>query len=237
MRLPPFTVMLRSLSWITTPTTTLGKPLILLVGPLRRATAISFSLLDQSPPVDDLLARRGRLPTRCTAAPGAHAAPSQVNETSFIHPASIAPSTCIISLIPAEVRNTIYELLLINPNLGRASHNPWDEYGLHPAILRTCRKFYTEASAVLYGQEFFIKFLSTNKFNDSSASGRHHCLILRYKYYWLWDSDIHFNFFENASGITKVQRWNLLSVITTKIPGTKHPTVPAWRSFANSSHR
>jgi hypothetical protein len=78
--------------------------------------------MDQFPRVDDRLAgpddsdRDGPLP------PGADAAPSQAGETSFIHPASMPPSACIIALIPIEVRNMIYELLLINPDLGRASH-------------------------------------------------------------------------------------------------------------------
>jgi hypothetical protein len=92
--------------------------------------------------------------------------PTQAEDPILIHPASKPPSTCIIARIPAEIRNIIYELLLINPALGQAAYHTGNtyinKYELHPAILRTCRKFHTEASAILYRQKFFIAFLCTD---------------------------------------------------------------------------
>ncbi|KAM3085584.1 hypothetical protein ACMFMG_002654 [Clarireedia jacksonii] len=56
---------------------------------------------------------------------------------------------------PWEIRQEIYKYLLINPIL--ATEEALEEnvvYGLGPAILRTCRQIYTEASEVLYSQVF-----------------------------------------------------------------------------------
>jgi hypothetical protein len=63
--------------------------------------------MDQLPRVDDHLAEPGDSERDGPLPSGADAAPSQAGETSFIHPAFIPPSACIIALIPVEVRNMI----------------------------------------------------------------------------------------------------------------------------------
>jgi hypothetical protein len=189
-----------------------------------RAASISSDLLYQSPQLDDHSAEPGNSRLDAQVHPEANATSSKVGEIIFIYPASKPPSTCIISLIPTEVRNKIYELLLTNPDLGHASHDPRDQYGLHPAILRTCRKFYAEASAILYGQEFFITFLCKNTY--SKDSGIYHCPILRYCYYWRWDPDVHF---KDASGIIKVQGWNVF--VSNYNDPYKDPDAPRLAKF------
>ncbi|KAF7956624.1 hypothetical protein EAE96_003958 [Botrytis aclada] len=66
--------------------------------------------------------------------------------------------------LPLEVRRMIYKELLVNPVLGTMKAIEADTefgveaiYGLTPAILRTCRSVYVEASEVLYDQAFIIK--------------------------------------------------------------------------------
>jgi hypothetical protein len=190
----------------------------------RRAAGISSDLLYQYPQLDDHSTKPGNSQLDTQVHPEANATSSKVGEIIFIHPASKPPSACIISLIPAEVRNKIYELLLTNPDLGHASHDPRNQYGLHPAILRTCRKFYAEASAILYEHEFFITFLCKN--TNGKDSGIYHCPILRYCYYWRWDPDVHF---KDASGIIKVQRWNVF--VSNYNDPYKDPDAPRLAKF------
>jgi hypothetical protein len=187
----------------------------------RRTTARGSDL--QSPQLDDHLSEAADAQRVVPLPPETDAAPP-AGETFFIHPESIPPSTCIISLIPAEVRNKIYELLLTNPDLGHASRDPRNRYGLDTAILRTRQKFYAEASAILYGQKFFITFLSKN--TDSKDTGIYHCPILRYYYYWRWDPDDHF---KDASGIIKVQRWNVF--VSNHNNPYKDPDAPRLAKF------
>ena len=68
-----------------------------------------------------------------------------------------------LQTIPLEVRNMIYELLLVNPFLGQAPsvHSHWEygakmKYRLEPAIIRTCQQISTEASNVLYAKNTFF---------------------------------------------------------------------------------
>jgi hypothetical protein len=81
-----------------------------------------------------------------------------------------------LDTFPPEIRNEIYKHLLCNPLLedtaaeidareGNEDENDDEEqtsptayfvqYGLSPAILRTCRQIYEEASIILYGHNTF----------------------------------------------------------------------------------
>ncbi|PMD15046.1 hypothetical protein NA56DRAFT_664190 [Hyaloscypha hepaticicola] len=73
------------------------------------------------------------------------------------------PARCyFLDVIPIEVRNLIYELLLVNPILEEASSisrkstfGESAKYGLIPAILRTCRQIESEASKALYSKKTY----------------------------------------------------------------------------------
>ncbi|KAK6609928.1 hypothetical protein H4I95_02987 [Botrytis cinerea] len=93
--------------------------------------------------------------------------------------------------LPLEIRRMIYKELLTNPVLGtieaiEAGTESGAEaiYGLNPAILRTCRRFYEEASEVLYDQTFIIKcdynYRGGSLFQRPVMSCP--CPILRYRY-------------------------------------------------------
>lgn len=65
--------------------------------------------------------------------------------------------------LPPEVRVMIYKELLVNPMLATyeaIDPDTWygqdSEYGLSPALLRTCRRVYEEALEILYDQTFII---------------------------------------------------------------------------------
>lgn len=63
-----------------------------------------------------------------------------------------------LTMIPLDIRNAIYTLLLHNDVLSqRASTIDFRSYHLTPEILQTCRQIYDEASRVLYGSnKFFV---------------------------------------------------------------------------------
>ncbi|TGO42571.1 hypothetical protein BHYA_0007g00710 [Botrytis hyacinthi] len=93
--------------------------------------------------------------------------------------------------LPLEVRRMIYKELLVNPVLGTMKAIEADTefgveviYGLTPAILRTCRSIYEEASEVLYDQTFIIK--CDYNYRGGSLGQRPAmscpCPILRYRY-------------------------------------------------------
>ncbi|KAE8447265.1 hypothetical protein EG329_010959 [Mollisiaceae sp. DMI_Dod_QoI] len=79
----------------------------------------------------------------------------------------------LLDVLPAEIRNRIYNLLLLNsdlsqrksiisvraPQVGRTA-----TYNLTPALLQTCRQIYNEASAILYGSNVFLIDCSNNRF-------------------------------------------------------------------------
>jgi hypothetical protein len=57
--------------------------------------------------------------------------------------------------LPSEVRNLIYEYLLLSP-LPLPPTPPQSEQHVHTAILRASRRTYFEANDVLYGRNFFV---------------------------------------------------------------------------------
>jgi hypothetical protein len=68
-----------------------------------------------------------------------------------------SPTKCsYLHLLPSEIRIQIFKLLLVDPDLAECVDTMTGSIRagvpgrLHPAILRTCRKFYEEASEVLY---------------------------------------------------------------------------------------
>ncbi|KAF7901000.1 hypothetical protein EAF00_003221 [Botryotinia globosa] len=101
-------------------------------------------------------------------------------------------TTSALDKLPLEVRRMIYKELLVNPVLEtKKAIEPGTEfgteaiYGLTPAILRTCRSIYEEASEVLYDQTFIIK--CDHNYRGSRRLGPRPlmscpCPILRYEY-------------------------------------------------------
>jgi hypothetical protein len=84
------------------------------------------------------------------------------------HPqASSAPAngSRFLDVLPPEIRNEIYKHLMRSPLLAdaigseeRTRGTPtavWTDYGLSPALLRTCRQAYEEASVILYEYNTF----------------------------------------------------------------------------------
>jgi hypothetical protein len=73
------------------------------------------------------------------------------------------PKCYFLETIPIEVRNHIYEYLLVNPDLcspaifpASAYHEQIDRYYLSPSILGTCRQINDEATPILYERNTFI---------------------------------------------------------------------------------
>ncbi|CZR58970.1 uncharacterized protein PAC_08862 [Phialocephala subalpina] len=63
----------------------------------------------------------------------------------------------VLDLLPTEIRDEIYGLLLVSPDLGqKEALQPEQKYGLSPAILQTCRRVHYEASEVLYRSNAFV---------------------------------------------------------------------------------
>jgi len=79
------------------------------------------------------------------------------NATEALHPSRL-------TLLPAEIRNQIYRLLLISPLLPRYRHSttlvhcsssPLPTSTLSPALLLVCRQINSEATPILYGENTF----------------------------------------------------------------------------------
>ncbi|KAH8790696.1 hypothetical protein BGZ57DRAFT_962174 [Hyaloscypha finlandica] len=73
------------------------------------------------------------------------------------------PKCYFLETIPIEVRNHIYEYLLVNPDLCSPAifpaspyHEQVDRYYLSPSILGTCRQINDEATPILYERNTFI---------------------------------------------------------------------------------
>jgi hypothetical protein len=73
------------------------------------------------------------------------------------------PKCCFLETIPIEIRNQIYEYLLVNPDLcspeifpSSSFHKQIDRYYLSPSILGTCRQTNDEATPILYERNTFI---------------------------------------------------------------------------------
>ena len=71
--------------------------------------------------------------------------------------------TPFLERLPIELRNEIYELLLVNPFLAdeesirpKCNFGEFIQYDLNPAILRICRQVSEEALSILYGRNTFI---------------------------------------------------------------------------------
>ena len=56
---------------------------------------------------------------------------------------------------PPEIRDRIYEELLVSQDDGVEPQGRYRGHGLHPSILRTCKMAYIEGSAVLYQKNVF----------------------------------------------------------------------------------
>jgi hypothetical protein len=73
------------------------------------------------------------------------------------------PKCYLLETIPIEIRNHIYEYLLVNPDLcspeifpASSYHKQIDRYCLSPTILGTCRQISDEATPILYERNTFI---------------------------------------------------------------------------------
>ena len=83
--------------------------------------------------------------------------------------------------LPREIRDMIYELLLVNPHSGvhfrairkhqRLAYNdPFPKIDLNTAILRTCKKAYAEGLPLLYERNVFTYVSYTNLYRATIAS-------------------------------------------------------------------
>ncbi|KAK0100946.1 hypothetical protein ONS95_013063 [Cadophora gregata] len=122
--------------------------------------------------------------------------------------------------LPLEVRRMVYGYLLVNPLLSqieaiesrfesRANH----QYELCPAVLRTCRQVYQEASDVLYEKNTFIVSCIGHEFGFSGDGTRGlgsarllECPLTRY------DSDTNMNLaqFAKQPQFGKVKHWKVM---------------------------
>jgi hypothetical protein len=117
------------------------------------------------------------------------------------------PECHFLDKLPAEVRNMIYSLLLVNPILGeRSSILRGDDfgertaYGLTPALLATCKQIYREASHILYEKNIFIMSFPPRYdeiFNHLNVSP-----VTRY--------GVQDCFGRSAAAISKVRVWKLI---------------------------
>ena len=68
--------------------------------------------------------------------------------------------TIFFDKVPREIRDQIYELLLVKGDRSHVEWNPpkWnlEKNNLHPAILCTCKQAYTEGLPILYERNRFI---------------------------------------------------------------------------------
>lgn len=117
--------------------------------------------------------------------------------------------------LPPEVRDEIYKLLLVNPELGKNEAAMPDrfhtKFGLQPAILRTCRKISDEALAVLYKENSFaISCLgeAMHVFDNYV-----HCPLTRH-------SAVCVNSFKEIRGFSQVRNW---TVVLSRYTGREHP--------------
>ncbi|KIN05062.1 hypothetical protein OIDMADRAFT_142834 [Oidiodendron maius Zn] len=108
-------------------------------------------------------------------------------DTPGVSPANAAEiearNSGLFNLLPTEIRQDIFNYLLVNPELETAAclrralsvyHNN-DGIDLSPAILRTCKNIYKEASVVLYESNKF----AVGIFGDKMG----HCRILNNRYH------------------------------------------------------
>ncbi|TGO66752.1 hypothetical protein BOTNAR_0055g00330 [Botryotinia narcissicola] len=128
-------------------------------------------------------------------------------------------TTSALDKLPLEVRRMIYKELLVNPVLGTMKAIEADTefgteaiYGLTPAILRTCRNIYEEASEVLYDQTFIIKcdynYRGGGRLEPKPLMSCP-CPILRYEYK-LTSPFTRLEIPVKSSAITQARSWKVL---------------------------
>jgi hypothetical protein len=100
--------------------------------------------------------------------------------------------------LPGEIRNQIYEMLLIIP-APRVNRPLGGGPKIHPQILYACRQMYHEAAAILYGMNTFIAHYSLlsgmpqlRRWLDPITSATLISLIRRFHVYVRLDCDAHF---------------------------------------------
>jgi hypothetical protein len=112
-----------------------------------------------------------------------------------------------LETIPVEIRNQIYEYLLINPNLASPetfspplssrAHEQIETYDLSPGILGACRQTNEEATSVLYGKNTFIVGFTQGCVASSPVS--------RCKGRLVYQKDI-----SASPGFKKVKHWKVI---------------------------
>ena len=93
------------------------------------------------------------------------------------HVESATTNCPFLDKIPAEIRNRIYELLLVNPDLATGSSISKDTfygreaaYDLAPNLLGTCKQINAEATYYLYEKNTFIMALGIDRFYTNHGS-------------------------------------------------------------------
>ncbi|KAF7955621.1 hypothetical protein EAE96_004547 [Botrytis aclada] len=117
--------------------------------------------------------KNGQVTISTNARCPSHALSNTSHESQIAKPIENKSTSCsFFSKLPLEARNMIYELLLVNPILGKScsvadrtcmprhpqQHGPSQlplKYELESQVLRVCRAMYVEASEILYGSNPF----------------------------------------------------------------------------------
>jgi len=134
---------------------------------------------------------------------------------SNLQPLTAPDNKChFLRTIPLEVRNLIYEHLLISDILSskksiyrsfakRPIPSP-DPHGLHPNILSASRQIYEEASAVLYGNKntFFVEFVYERAASSPLFRSQQHVGT------WRYTGARYYHILRNAA-VKKVKSWRI----------------------------
>jgi hypothetical protein len=160
------------------------------------------------------------------------------------------PICHFLKKFPIEVRNKIYELLLVNPILrhctstlselesnatGWGFHTEYRKYGLSPNILLTCRQVYAEASKILYGSNsFYVLYLRPQV--DHGCTHRGFVGDLPLCPLGRVDSSNEIQKLAELPSIEKVRHWRVVISVTYAYPGHNCPC-PEFVDFCRTIHR
>ncbi|KAF4625446.1 hypothetical protein G7Y89_g12724 [Cudoniella acicularis] len=122
-----------------------------------------------------------------------------------------------LNLIPIEVRNMIYELLLVNPALSRAeilmfwgkAMGPREvPFELSTSIMRTCHQIHKESEAILYGKNTFIIDFAVATYVQSPVL-RNPIAWTRNNPFCGYEQEAYYPIQKNAA-VKKVRKWSIV---------------------------
>ena len=139
----------------------------------------------------------------------------------FVRKFVLREDTSYLDLLPPEIRKQIFSLLLTSPTVGdtKVYKTPGQKLGLHPAILRTCRRFNEEAMPVLYSANVFNISLIPKSFSGVNPFSSSLTRYIHGRQDFEDDSKdrpsrLHYGvehkFLEQIPGFSRVRRWRIL---------------------------